>query len=75
MELAALILSGIAIIVSVIFGIRQLKLGSDQHDLAARLGAIEEARRTEELDARARADLTARYEERPGHADERACLL
>jgi hypothetical protein len=63
-EVGSLILSGIAILVSIVLFIRQ-------HSLQGQLTAIEEARRDEELAARLVADVTARIDTEPAHTGVR----
>jgi hypothetical protein len=57
-----LVLSAIALLVSVAVGIRQLQIQAAQHSLQERLGAIEEDRRGEELVSRRSAEILLRVE-------------
>jgi len=61
-EIATVLFSALAIIVSVVVALLQLQMHREQQNVQRRLAAIEEGRRSEELEERARADLRARLE-------------
>jgi hypothetical protein len=59
-------LSLAAIVVSIVVARRQTAIARQQTAIQARLAAIEEARRTEEVEARGRAWVTASFQPNPG---------
>ena len=60
-----MVLSLLAIAVSVWFALRQERLSKKQHELDRKMAAIEEERRAEEVASRRAADVTAEFESEP----------
>ncbi|HEX8133818.1 MAG TPA: hypothetical protein VF880_10365 [Actinomycetes bacterium] len=67
MEVVATISAGISLVVSIVVAVKQARIAREQTAIQAKVAAIEAARRAEEIDARTRAQVTARidHEEPP----------